>query len=241
MKVSPLSRQIQSVPVSQVNPINMSYIHGKSIIRIAMAEDHALLREALCFMINTWENCKVILQAENGKQLIERIDPKKLPDLVLIGLAMPEMNGYDTIEALKKIYPEIKYMAVSMFYSEEAILHLIQIGGNGFFHKSGDSQKFKAAVCEIMRTGFYFADQSAARLMKRVMNTGNLTFKNALSDEEFVFLAHIVTMETYKQIADKMGIPVRHTEYLRKNMFEHFDVQNRIGLAACVMDKGLVV
>lgn len=219
----------------------MLYIHGKSIIKIALAEDHALLREAMCYMLNTWETCKVILQAENGKQLIERMDPNNLPDLVLIDLAMPVMNGYDTIKALKKIYPEIKFMAVSMYYSEEAILHLIQVGGNGFFHKSGDSQKFKTAVCEIMRAGFYFADQSAARLMRQVMDTGNLTFKNALSDEEFVFLAHIITKETYKEIADKMGIAVRRCEYLRKNMFEWFDVQNRIGLASCVIDKGLVV
>ena len=219
----------------------MSYIQGKSLIRIAVAEDHSMMREALCALIDTWENCKVILQVENGKQLIERIDPKNLPDLVLVDLAMPVINGYDTIETLKKIYSEIKFMAVSMYHSEEAILHLIQIGGNGFFHKSGDSHKFKAAINEIMRSGFYFADQSAARLMRQLMDTGNLTFKNALSDEEFVFLAHIITVETYKEIADKMCIPLRHTEYLRKNMFERFDVQNRIGLATLLIDKGLVV
>lgn len=232
---------MSSLPPSPLNPINMSYIHGKSLIRIAVAEDHIMMRESMCALIDTWENCKVILQVDNGKQLIERIDPKNLPDLVLTDLAMPVMNGYDTIETLKKIYPEIKFMAVSMYYSEEAILHLIQIGGNGFFHKSGDSHKFKTAICEIMRTGFYFADQSAARLMRQVMDTGNLTFKNALSDEEFVFLAHIVTAETYKEIAHKMGIPLRHTEYLRNNMFGRFDVQNRIGLATQVIEKGLVV
>lgn len=184
----------------------MSYIHGKTLIKIAVAEDHTMLREAMCTMIDTWEDCKVILQADNGKELIEQMEPKNLPDLVLVDLAMPEMNGYDTIITLKKIYPALKFMVVSMYQSEEAILHLIKLGAQGFFNKSGDSNKLRKAVYEMMSTGYYFADHAASRMMKKGMETGNLTLKNDLSTEELTFLKYIITDKPYKEIADDMDV-----------------------------------
>lgn len=219
----------------------MSYIHGKTLIKIAVADDHILLRESLCNIIDTWENCKVIMQADNGKQFFEMLDPKNLPDLVLMDLEMPEMNGYDAIMAAKKIYPEIKFMVVSMYQSEEAILHLIHVGTQGFLNKGGHLAAFKNAIYEMMRTGYYFADHAAARLMKQAMEEGNHALKNDLSLEELTFLKLIITEKTYQEIADIMGVSRRHVEYIRDKMFEHFDVQKRIGLSTRVMKKGLVV
>lgn len=219
----------------------MTYIHGKTLIKIAVADDHIMLRETLCKSIDTWENCKVIMQADNGKHFIAKLDSKNLPDLALIDLEMPEMNGYETIKTVKKIYPDIKFMVLSMYQSEEAIIHLIHVGAQGFFNKGDLTVHFKNSVYEMMRTGYYFADHAAARLMKQAMETGKLTLKNDLSDEELTFLKNIITEKTYQEIADIMGIPLRHAEYLRNKMFEQFDVQNRVGLSTRVMKKGLVV
>jgi len=218
----------------------MSYIHGKTIIKIAVADAGILLREALCQVINTWDNCKVIWQADNGKDFLELLDPNNLPDLVLMDLEMPEMNGFDTIKAAKKNYPEIKFMLVSRHQNEEIIIHLIHVGANGYFNKSGHPTELKKAFNEMMRTGYFFADHAAARLMKQSMESDRFALKKDLTDEEFVFLKHIITQKTYPKIARDMGISLRHAEYIRKKMFDHFDVQNRIGLATLVIKKGLI-
>ncbi len=219
----------------------MSYIHGKSLIKIAVADDHIMLRETLCNIIDTWENCKVILQADNGKHFMTQLDPKNLPDLVLMDLEMPEMAGYETIMTVKKIYPNIKFMVLTMFQSDEAIIRSINVGAQGFFNKASLTVHFKNSVYEMMRTGYAFADHAASRLVKQAMETGKLTLKNDLSGEELSFLKNVITEKTYQEIADIMIISLRHTEYLRNKMFERFDVQNRIGLATLVIRKGLVV
>jgi two-component system, NarL family, invasion response regulator UvrY len=219
----------------------MSYIHGKTLIKIAVADDHVLLRETLCNMINTWENCKVIMEADNGKQFMEQLDSNNLPHLVLMDLEMPEMNGYETIKAAKKIYPDIKFMVLSMYQSEEAIIHSIHVGAQGFFNKGSLPTAFKKAVYEMMLTGYYFADHAAARLMKQAMEKGKLPLKKDLTDEELIFLKNVITEKTYQEIADDMGIHLRHAEYIRDKMFDRFDVRSRIGLVTRVIGKGLVV
>lgn len=78
-----------------------------TLIKIAVADDHHLFREAICSNIDTWENCKVIIQAANGRQLLDKLQIKNQPDLALIDLEMPEMNGYETIKALKEKHPDI--------------------------------------------------------------------------------------------------------------------------------------
>jgi len=206
-----------------------------------VAEDHTMLREGLCTIINDWENCKVILQAGNGKELIEQIDPKNLPDLILTDLCMPEMNGYETILTLKKIYPEIKFLVISIYQSEEAIIMMIKSGAQGFIHKTADSKQLKKAVFEMMRSGYYFPNQTAARLVRQALQNGDYKLKNNLSDKELAFLKHITTEKTYKQIAHDMCIPIRQVEYIRNLLFERFEAQSRIGLAIQSIEKGLIL
>ena len=103
----------------------MEYTHGKSLIKIAIADDHTLFRQTLCSLINTWDKCKVIVEAANGRLLIDSIDVKNLPELIIMDLGMPEINGFDTIKILKPLYPGIRFMVVSMYQGEETIRHLI--------------------------------------------------------------------------------------------------------------------
>ena len=217
----------------------MEYFHGKSLIKIALADDHTLFRESLCSLINNWENCKVILQAANGKLLIEQIDPNNLPDLVLTDLCMPELNGYETIKAIKLTYPEMKFLVLSKYECEETIMRILKSGAQGFINKKAESKQLKKAIFEMMLTGFSFANQAAARLVKQIMQHKDLQLRNDLSDKELAFLKHIATEMTYNQIAQDMAIPVRQVEYLRKTMFDRFEVQSRTSLAVQSLEKGL--
>lgn len=206
-----------------------------------MADDHTLFREALCRLINEWDNCKVIIQAESGKQLIKQIDTGNLPDLVLTDLRMPDMNGYQTINAIKNKYPSIKIMVISMYESKEAIMRLLQSGAQGFVNKSADHKQLKKAIYELMHTGYYFADNAIARIFRQSLNNGDRAMLNYLREEEIFFLGHICTEKTYKQIADEMDVSERHVEYLRNSLFEKLEVKSRTTLALYAVEKGLAV
>ena len=206
-----------------------------------MADDHTLYRVSLCRMINEWDNCKVILQVSNGKQLLEQIDGGACPQLVLTDLRMPEMNGYETIRALSKKYPEIKVMVVSMFESEEATMQIIKLGAKGCINKCAEPKQLRKAIHELMRSGYYFSDHSAAKIFKQALETDNMNLKNGLTDEEITFLKYIITDMTYKEIAVKMRIHPRHVEYIRSNLFERFGTQSKTGLVTRALEKGLSV
>ena len=217
----------------------MVHAQNNSIIKLAIADDHVLFREALCKTINEWENCKVILQASSGKQLIEQINDGSLPDIVLTDLRMPELNGYDTIKMVKKKYPQIKFMVISMYESKEAIMLLLKAGAQGFIHKTAEPIQLKKAIYEIMRNGYYFSDHTVARIFKQALDTGNMTMVNCLTQEELIFLKLICTEKTYKEISVEMSISERHVEYLRNSFFERFRLQSRTGLAMQSVEKGL--
>ncbi len=219
----------------------MSPCPGKSLIKIAVAEDHVMFREALCHQINTWDNCKVMLQAGHGEELLKGLNSEDLPDIVLLDLNMPVMNGFETMEELKKFYPSVKTLVVSMYSSEEVICRILKSGANGFVNKVEDMGKIRRAVNDIIKVGYFFSDHAASQMVRHVLQTGRLALRNDLSEEELKFLRYICSEKTYKAIASEMGISGRHAEYLRYNLFERFEVQSRTGLAIMAMEKGLVI
>ncbi|HWR33058.1 MAG TPA: response regulator transcription factor [Chitinophagaceae bacterium] len=219
----------------------MPISNDNTLVKIAMADDHAMFRETLCTVIDGWENCKVIIRAANGKQLLEKINPKNLPDIVLTDLQMPEMNGYETIKDINKKYPAIKIMVISQYQSEEMIWQLIKCGAHGFVSKNDDTPRLKKAMEELLRNGYFFTDHAASRMLKKAMQTGQMVIQNDLSEEELAFLKYISTKKPYKEIACKMSIEERHAEYIRNNLFERFGVNTRTELAITAIQKGLSI
>lgn len=219
----------------------MPLINNNSLIKIAVADHQTLLREPLCAEIGRWENCKVILQAASGKQLLERLNPGNLPDLALIELALPEMNGYETTKALKAKFPLIKIIIFSAYQSEEMLWRIIKCGAQGYISKYDDLPRLKKAIFEMIGSGYFFSDHSASRMIKQAMETGVLSLQNDLPDMEIAFLKQICTEKTYKEIALEMGLSPRQVEYLRQTLFERFSVESRTGLAVFVIQKGIAV
>lgn len=209
------------------------------LLKIAVADDHALFREALCGMIDTWENCKVTIRAENGRQLLDRINPINPPEIVLTDLQMPEMNGYETARVLSQKFKEIKILVISQYHSEEMLLQLIRCGVHGLVYKNDEPTRLKKAVISIQKDGYFFTDQSASKLVKKAIHHEDVTFKSELTSEELDFLQCICSDKSYKEIANMMGIPERRIEYIRNGLFDRFEVKTRTGLAMAALQKGL--
>src|SRR5262249_13930329 len=143
------------------------------------------------------------------------------PDIILIDLRMPELNGYQTMEILKKDYPQIKCMVLSIIEeNEEAMMLIIKSGGRGFISKNADTDQIKMAIHELMRNDYYFPNKAIAKLAKQGLENAKNVLRNVLNDKELLFLKYIITEKTYKEIAMDMGISEREAEYLRDRMFE---------------------
>ena len=218
----------------------MTYIHGKSIIKIALADDHVMFREAISAMIDGFENCKVVIQAANGRELIEKLEQKSNTDLVFLDVVMPEMDGYDTAIKLHRQFPELRIIFCSMYNNELAICRMIGTGANGFIDKASSLSELKRAIYHVMKKELYPADR-----------TGNILFYHEggnwhhdlamykLSDDELNFLKLVCTEKPYKEIAREMRLTDRQIDYMRENLFYRLDVHSRIGLAIVASQSGV--
>jgi two-component system invasion response regulator UvrY len=217
--------------------------HKKKPVTIAMVDDHILLRDALASVIDAFEDCKVIILAAHGKELLEKMQPGNQPDLVILDLNMPELDGYETSRVLRLKYPEVFTLVLTMYDSEVALIRLLQMGVRGFLKKDIHPGELRYAIQSVMQTGYYYTHTSTARIANFLKNTGakNPIPNNAiLTENELLFLKLASTDLTYKEIALEMGISPRTVDNYRDALFTKLNVKSRVGLAMYAIKSGIV-
>lgn len=215
----------------------------KQQIKIALADDHVLLRDALASLIDQYEDCKVICRSGNGKELIDFVKNGSIPDVVILDLNMPVMDGYETAIWLKENFPKSLVLMLTMYDSEIAMIRLLQAGVKGFLKKDVHPDELKYAIQSVTQNGFYyshFASGKLANLFRKDKNN-NMTFqKSIFNDQEIDFLKLSCTELTYKEIAGRMKLNPRAIDNLRDNLFDKVEVKSRVGLAMYAIKNGLV-
>ncbi len=215
----------------------------KKTIRIAMADDHVLLRSALASLIDSFEDCQVILEAGNGKELIAAIGKDKMPDLVILDLNMPEMDGLETAGRLQQQYPDIKVLMLTMYDSELSLIRLLQAGVRGFLKKDIHPTELKFALQSVVQAGYYYSNHTTGKLVnlfRQHSESNSLIQRSMLNDQEIRFLKLACSDLTYKEIAQQMGLNPRAVDTLRDQLFVKLDVKSRVGLAMLSIRHGLV-
>lgn len=212
-------------------------------IKVALTDDHVLLRNALSSLIDNFENCKVIHQSSNGSELIRHLKTGEQPDVVLLDLNMPHMNGYETAIHLRDIYPEINVLMLTMYDSELALIRLLQAGVKGFLKKDIHPSELKFAINSVMQAGYYYSNHTTGRLINLFKNNNeaNMTLqKTMLTQQELDFLKLACTDLTYKEVAQQMKLNPRSVDNLRDHLFTKLDVKSRVGLAMYSIKHGIV-
>lgn len=206
-----------------------------------MADDHVLLRNALAGLIDNFGDCKVIILADNGKDLINKIQKDHVPDIVLLDLNMPEMEGYETAQWLSTNFPEIHVLMLTMYDAEATMIRLLQAGVKGFLKKDIHPTELKQAIRSVMENGYYYSNTTTGKLVN-LFRSGNVTLlqKNLLTPQEVDFLKLSSSDYTYKEIATHLGLNPRTVDNLRDHLFEKLDVKSRVGLAMFAIKHGLV-
>jgi two-component system invasion response regulator UvrY len=211
-------------------------------IKIAMADDHVLLRDALAVVINGFDHCKVILLAANGRELLDQMQSDLLPDLVILDLNMPQMDGYETAKYLRIHYPQIYVLVLSMYDSEISLLRMLQAGARGFLKKDIHPGELKIAIQSVMATGYFYSHHSAGKLVNLVKKdmSGNPAERIGLNENELTFLKLASTDMTYKEISAIMKISPRTVDNYRDSLFIKLNVKSRVGLAIFAIKSGVV-
>jgi two-component system, NarL family, invasion response regulator UvrY len=209
---------------------------------IALADDHSLLRNGLASLVTSLGHT-VLFEADNGKQLTEKIKNNE-PELVLMDINMPEMDGYATTQWLKEHYPEVKVLALSMYDNEASIIRMLKCGAKGYILKDSEPAELKAAIDAVLTKGYYYSDLVSGKLINAInkIEDGGSEVNTLvnLNDRETDFLKYACTEMTYKEIADKMFVSPRTIDGYRDALFEKLNVKTRVGLVMYAIKNGIV-
>jgi DNA-binding NarL/FixJ family response regulator len=214
----------------------------KELIKVAMADDHILLRNALASLINNSGECSVVFECSNGNELISKIKLGPNPDVVILDLNMPEMNGHQTALYLQKNHPDIKILMLTMYDSELALIRLLKAGVKGFMKKDIHPTELMHAIQSVHIHGYYYSAQTSSKLagLFRDETTSQSIDKIMLSEIELEFLKHVCSELTYKEIAVELKMNPRAIDGMRDNLFTKLDVKSRVGLAMYAIKHGIV-
>ena len=213
---------------------------NKKQIQVAIADDHTLLRKALGKLISSFEDYSVLFEADNGREIKKKINEHLVPDVILLDVNMPEMDGFETAAWLHKNYPRIKVLALSMFSDERTIIRMLRQGARGYVMKNIDPEELKKALDSVMLKNFYLSEEISGKIISGLNKDVDKAVElPSLSPREKDFLQLICSEITYKDIAAKMFVSPRTVDEYRNSLFEKLKVKSRVGLVMYAIRNGL--
>ena len=209
-------------------------------VRIGIVDDHQLFLKSLSLMLGSFQNFKVIVEALNGKDLQEKLGKlKELPEIILLDVNMPVMNGLATAQWLNSNHPEIKIIALSMNDNDKTIIDMLKAGCSAYLLKDTHPDELEKAMNEVNTKGYYNGDASNINFRRLLMAEKSAGLLN-ITEKEKQFLQLACSDLTYKSIAHKMGLSERTIDGYRESLFQKLNVGSRVGLALEAIRKELV-
>lgn len=210
---------------------------------MALADDHVLLRNGLAGLV-TKLGYDVVFESNNGKDLVSKLNKEDLPDIILMDINMPEMDGYDATLWIKNNYPLVNVLALSMYDDENAIIRMLKNGAKGYIMKDADPMELKKAIDDVITKGVHYSELVTGRLLHSIYqvdepNNGTKQMLN-LNEREIEFLKLASTEMTYKEIADNMHLSPRTIDGYRDALFEKLNIRNRVGLVLFAIKHSIV-
>jgi DNA-binding NarL/FixJ family response regulator len=206
-------------------------------IQIALVDDHRLFRSGIASLISNFNGYNILFEAANGEELIRRISPKFKPDIILLDINMPVMNGTTTARWLRQKYPEINVIVLSMLDNAEKVLEMLKLGVRGYLLKDAEPFEFEQALQKVSQGEVYYPD-FVTRLLADSFS--QRIDDNLLNIREIEFLRLAATELTYKEIAEQMRVGTRTVDGYRDALFEKLQVKSRIGLVLFAIKNKLI-
>ena len=208
--------------------------------QVALVDDHRLFRKGLAELIGDFPGYSVLYDFDNGWELQKTLAKGELPDIVLLDINMPEMNGFEVALWLKETYPQIKVMALSMNGHESSIIRVIKAGARGYILKDTDPAELKLALDQLVLKGYFHTELVSTTLFHNLHSQHEQASSEQLSEKELRFLELVCSELTYKEIADKMHLAPKTIDGYRESLFQKLNVRSRIGLVLYAIKRGLI-
>ena len=212
-------------------------------IKVAIADDHALFRTGVKTILSTRKDIQMIAEAENGMQLLNLLKHIK-PDVVLLDIHMPIMDGYATLPEIKKLYPEVKVIMLSMNNDPSIITKMMEVGANSYLTKESDSETIYQAIRTCYEQEFFFNDLTNKALLNglRMKKPAEVeTPEIHLNDKEVTILKLMCEEKSTKEIADIVDLSPRTVEAIRDKLKAKTGVKSMAGLVMYAVKAGIVV
>ena len=216
----------------------------KPKLRVAIVEDHLLIRKSMVMLINSFKDMQVVLDVDNGLSFLEQI--KSCPvDVALLDIQMPKMNGYEACKHLLKLYPNIKVLIVSQLTTKQSIHKIMEIGAHGYFTKNSAPEQLETAIRCLYDNGYYFGSELGSVLREAILwNKKNVKKRiipeNKLTDRELQIISMMCKEMTSHEISAQLFISIRSVDAHRRSIMEKTYSQNVIGVVLYVLKRGLV-
>jgi len=214
-----------------------------SIIKIAIADDYTIFRDGLKVGLQKEKGFEVVLEADNGRDLIAGL-ARVVPDVIIMDLKMPIMDGIEATIELKKKFADIKVLVVTMYEDDKFIIHLMQNGANGYLLKNADPEEILKAIYSVYESGYYFNDIVNKALLKKLVMKGNIkpSFKQNIdfTERELEVLQLICEEKTAAEIGEEIFLSPRSIEGIRQRLIEKVGVRNTAGLVMFAAKNGII-
>jgi len=216
-------------------------------ITLAIVDDHMLFRDGLTELINGFSEYNVIIEADNGLDLIHQLKSKGIPAIILLDINMKEMDGFETAEWLKENHPDIKILVLSMYENENAIIRMLKLGARGYVLKDIRKKELELALSSLVTKGYYYTEMITGKLIHAINSMDDAKPGQSLKDlvamnsKEIEFLKLACTELTYKDIAEKRHLSIHTIDGYRDALFQKLNVKSRIGLALYAIKNKIVL
>ena len=210
-------------------------------ISIVIVDDHTLFRSGVANLLSEFEEINVLFQASSGKDLQQKLSADNLPDIILMDITMPLMDGYEATKWVTAKYPGICVLALSMFDDEKSIINMLKAGACGYLLKESNASDLLEAIKITKEKGLFINENVSGRMLMSLRNESKVSTADLkLSDREMEFLQYCSTELTYKEIADKINVSPRTVDNYRESLFAKLNIKSRTGLVVYAIKNSLI-
>jgi DNA-binding NarL/FixJ family response regulator len=210
-------------------------------IKVIVAEDHALVREAYISLLNRQKGIKVIGDVENGKKLVELLEIKN-PDIILLDHEMPVMNGFTSLGIIRARFPKVKVIVVSMYNDDALISEYFSKGALGYVTKNSASKTLIETIQKVQKDGICFSEENSQAIIKKMNNheDHSINIKESFTVRELEIIRIIHSGKTNKEIAAQLNVSLKTVDFHKANIYKKTKTYTSAGIAVFAIKTGIV-
>ncbi|PIV24424.1 MAG: DNA-binding response regulator [Deltaproteobacteria bacterium CG03_land_8_20_14_0_80_45_14] len=212
-------------------------------IRVLVVDDHTIVRDGICALLRLAGDIEVVGEAANGREALEMVR-KLMPDVMLIDIAMPNMNGLEATRHIRKEFPRVKVLVLTQYDDKEHVFWAIEAGAIGFISKTAASSELVSGIRSVYRGDSFLSPSAAKFLVEDYQLEASIRKEQdpykQLTDREREILKLLAEGYNTREIANMLVISTKTVEGHKTNLMSKLDIHNRTNLVKYALRKGII-